>query len=65
MKLSVVIPIYNEAENIVDLLEELAGVTSSALGEYEIVIVDDGSVDNTLSVLRDRSNEKDGAVPLM
>ncbi|MGA3169945.1 MAG: glycosyltransferase family 2 protein [Chthoniobacteraceae bacterium] len=48
--ISVVIPLFNEEENIADLQAELA----SALGgiDHEIVFVDDGSKDRTLECLR-------------
>src|SRR5947209_3107115 len=50
-ELSVVIPLYNEEENIEPLYEALTA-TLSALGRsYEIVAVDDGSTDGTYTVL--------------
>ena len=50
MDLSVVIPVCNEEESIGTLINEI----SSALNEnyqHEIIVVDDGSTDNTLKVL--------------
>jgi glycosyltransferase involved in cell wall biosynthesis len=50
--LSVIVPIFNEEENIPPLHEELRQVLE-ALGEpYEIVYVDDGSSDRSFSLLR-------------
>lgn len=51
MKLSIVIPIYNEEENIKALYEELDGVMTGLGKEYEIVFVDDGSSDRSLELL--------------
>jgi glycosyltransferase involved in cell wall biosynthesis len=51
MSLSVVIPLYNEEENIRPLHERLKGVLDRLGIEYEILYVDDGSTDNTLSML--------------
>lgn len=51
MKLSVVIPIYNEEENIKPLYEELKGVLGALEHEHEIIFVDDGSSDASLSLL--------------
>ncbi len=51
MKLSVVIPIYNEEENINLLYDELKGVLNSLEHDHEIVFVDDGSSDGSLSLL--------------
>ena len=51
--LSVVAPAYNEAEGLPRLIEELRAVLEPLADEYEIVIVDDGSKDDTLDVLVD------------
>ncbi|WP_339138002.1 MAG: glycosyltransferase family 2 protein [Candidatus Electrothrix sp. GW3-4] len=51
MKLSVVIPIYNEEENINLLYDELKGVLKTIEHEHEIVFVDDGSSDASLTLL--------------
>ena len=51
MELSIVIPVYNEEENVEPLIEEI-NVAVRPLGKpYEIVVVDDGSRDATFSVL--------------
>ena len=52
MKISVVIPAYNEEENINYLYDELSEVLAALQQPYEIIFVDDGSSDNTLAVLR-------------
>ena len=52
MKISVVIPIYNEEENVVLLYDELIGVLKSMDNSYEILFIDDGSTDTTLSILQ-------------
>ncbi len=45
MDLSVVIPVYNEADNIAQLYQELKGVLRSFEGTSEVLVVDDGSTD--------------------
>jgi glycosyltransferase involved in cell wall biosynthesis len=56
--LSVVIPLYNEVENVGPLLEELFQ-TLRALGKsYEVLCVDDGSTDGTFARLRDWSTRE-------
>ncbi|MEP0847660.1 MAG: glycosyltransferase family 2 protein [Phycisphaerae bacterium] len=42
---SVVIPVFNEAENIETLLRRVRAALESSTGAYELVIVDDGSRD--------------------
>ncbi|MEJ2134710.1 MAG: glycosyltransferase family 2 protein [Desulfofustis sp.] len=51
MKISVVIPIYNEEENLALLYDELTGVMQSLDCSYEILFVDDGSTDTSLTIL--------------
>src|SRR5688500_16823313 len=51
--LSVVFPVYNEEENVPILLAEIAGALEGCGWTYEIVAVDDGSSDRSLSVLRE------------
>jgi dolichol-phosphate mannosyltransferase len=51
--LSVVFPVYNEEENIPILLREISAALEGKGWTYEIVAVDDGSFDRSLSVLRD------------
>ena len=48
--ISVVIPFYNEQDNIEPLLKEVSNALTGV--EHEIVAVDDGSVDNTLAVMQ-------------
>lgn len=52
MKFSLVIPCYNEAENIPLLLERCKEIVSRPC--IEVVLVDNGSTDSTPSILRDR-----------
>jgi polyisoprenyl-phosphate glycosyltransferase len=51
MRLSIVIPIYNEAKTIPYLVSALRSVLEQLECEYEVVFVDDGSEDQSLSLL--------------
>ena len=51
-RISVVIPVYNEAENLADLHRELTASLASVGQSYEIVVVDDGSTDSSFERLR-------------
>ena len=51
-KISVVIPVYNEQDNIMPLAKGLYMVLEPQPYDYEIIFVDDGSVDNTYKILR-------------
>ncbi len=50
-ELSVVIPVYNEEENLPGLLEELDRVLADLGKTHEIICVDDGSTDGSRDVL--------------
>jgi glycosyltransferase involved in cell wall biosynthesis len=50
--ISVVIPLYNEAESIPELHRQLTAVLSGMNREYELLWIDDGSRDESLAVLR-------------
>ena len=50
-KYSIVIPAYNEAENIVELVLKIKNVMENLALDYEIIVVDDASTDNTSHVL--------------
>lgn len=56
--LSVVIPAYNEEENVPILYEKLKKVLDSLGEDYEIIFVDDGSTDGTYQRLKQLA-EKD------
>ncbi|GAG80914.1 unnamed protein product [marine sediment metagenome] len=46
-KISVIIPAYNESDNISKTIEETIKVFVEVGNKYEIIVVDDGSEDNT------------------
>ncbi len=49
---SIVIPVYNEAENVALLHGEIAAAVAGRPEEYEILFVDDGSSDGSLTALK-------------
>jgi len=54
-ELSVVIPVYNEEENLPELLQRLK-ISLDAIGRpYEVIFVNDGSRDRSLQILKDAS----------
>ncbi len=54
VKLSIVIPIYNEAANLDEFFRRLLEVLERLAVSYEVVCVDDGSTDETLARLIER-----------
>jgi glycosyltransferase involved in cell wall biosynthesis len=49
--LSVVIPVKDEKENLPTLLAEIFAVLEPLAESYEVIVVDDGSIDGTLALL--------------
>jgi dolichol-phosphate mannosyltransferase len=52
-QVSVVLPAYNERDNLVELLPETTAALREAGFTYEIIVVDDGSTDGTADLLRE------------
>jgi glycosyltransferase involved in cell wall biosynthesis len=52
-ELSVVVPVFNEEENLRELDAEIAAAVASLKGPVELIYVDDGSSDGSLAVLRE------------
>lgn len=56
-KISIIIPCLNEDKAIPIFYKEIIKVFSNMKIDYELIFIDDGSTDNTLSVLRKLSKE--------
>jgi dolichol-phosphate mannosyltransferase len=57
MDLSIIIPMFNEAENAESTLNRVEEALASFAGTYEIIVVNDGSLDNTLDILNRLSGQ--------
>ena len=57
LDLSVVVPLYNEEESLPHLVEQLLQALRPSGERFELVLVNDGSSDNTASVLEQLSGE--------
>jgi dolichol-phosphate mannosyltransferase len=55
--LSVVIPAYEEAESIADVVSEALSVFEAAFESFEIIVVDDGSADDTAGALAELASK--------
>ena len=53
LKLSVVMPAYNEELNISEAMQEVQSGLPSCIKDYEFLIVDDGSNDKTADIVRE------------
>ena len=52
MKLSFIVPCYNEAENVTLFQNAVIDVFSATEYDFEIIYIDDGSTDTTLAELQ-------------
>jgi len=58
MDISVVLPVYNERENLEPLIDEIAQVLAPTGKSFEIIAVDDGSKDDSPEILRRLAAER-------
>ena len=56
--ISIVVPVYNEEENVRLLFEKIQAVCETIGETYEVLFVDDGSHDETFAVLSELSKQK-------
>ncbi len=59
MKLSVILPCYNEEENIEAAIRDVASWMSNASIDGTIIVVDDGSKDRSPQILKDLAKKHD------
>ena len=57
MNISVIIPLYNEDESLKELCDWIVRVMNANKYSYEIILIDDGSKDNSWSVIEQLSAE--------
>lgn len=62
MKISIVVPVYNEAESLPHLMESVTGALNAQPFEYKVVFVDDGSTDGSFGVCRELYEKYSGKV---
>lgn len=52
MRISVILPMYNEEENVINTLKRVESVLDD-YKDYEIIVIDDGSWDDTFKILEE------------
>jgi glycosyltransferase involved in cell wall biosynthesis len=64
MDLSLIIPVYNEAQNLRPLYEQLKAALEATAAQYEIIAIDDGSRDDSFAILKEL-HEKDPSLKVI
>lgn len=64
MKISLIIPCYNEEESLPIFYKETKKVLNDMACDYELLFVNDGSDDDTLSVLKELARQDDNVIYL-
>lgn len=52
MQLSILVPVYNEADNVEMLYDEIVGALSDETYLFEVIFINDGSTDDTFNRLK-------------
>ncbi|WP_270165245.1 glycosyltransferase family 2 protein [Paenibacillus sp. SYP-B4298] len=63
-ELTIVVPVFNEAEHLAESLVTIAASAASICSHYELVVIDDGSADDTWDVLEKSSAYVKGLIAL-
>ena len=58
MKIIIQIPCYNEEDQLKKIISEIRSSVDQNLYNYKIVVIDDGSTDNTIKVAKENNIDK-------
>lgn len=64
MKISIIVPAYNEAETLKRNIKIISNGISRILNNYEIIIAEDGSTDETTKIVMEIANENPKVIHL-
>ena len=65
MKLSLVIPCYNEEGNVQKFVEVISQTFKNKIFNYELIFINDGSQDDTLNKLKELCNNSDQNIKII
>ena len=59
MKISIIIPVFNEEQTILKVLKKVKEVQNNIQEDFEILVINDGSTDNTIKILEENETFHD------
>lgn len=59
ISISIVVPCYNEEDNVKPFLDRITPILEDINLSYEIIFINDGSSDNTLNILKEQKQNKE------
>ena len=62
---SLIIPVYNEEDSLKQLVQEISQTMDTLQEGYEVIFVNDGSTDRSLSILEELKNEFFGRIEII
>lgn len=65
LEYSIVAPIYNEKDNLSELYRRVSEVMNSTGKPWELILIDDGSVDGSTQIISEMSEQHPEVVPLI
>ncbi|MBD3345788.1 MAG: glycosyltransferase [Chitinivibrionales bacterium] len=65
MKLSIVVPLYNEEDSLVHLTQAIEQAINPLGYEYEVIFVDDGSTDRSLEICKELHDKYPGTLKVL
>lgn len=65
MKISIIIPLFNEEENLTELFRQINNVVAKNSYNVEIIFIDDGSTDNSYETLTKITDSSEGNIKII
>ena len=63
-KISIIIPVFNEEESLVELYRQIKDALEPSIYDFEILFIDDGSSDNSYQLMLELSKSDPRVIPV-
>jgi len=58
LKISIIIPVYNEEKRVLRCLQRISEYSNEKKWDYEVLVAEDGSTDNTVKIVKDFASQE-------